>query len=109
MVKNIVRLSLAAWFALAMVVTQQPLAAAGGATFTLNVRSTFLRAQPGFAASPAFSAFKGQTYAVVGRTADNSWLQLDFAGASTGAPWVFSSYGSVAGDLAQVPVTGDIV
>ena len=109
MVKNVVRLALAAWFGLALVITQQPASAVGGAIFTLSVKSTFLRAQPGFAASPAFSAFKGQTYALVGRTADNSWFQLDFAGASNGAPWVFSSYGSVTGDLTQVPVTGDTV
>ena len=107
MVKNILRLSLAAWFALAMVVTQQPLSAAGIVTFTVNVKSVYLRAQPGFAASPAFSVFKDQRYTVVGRTADNSWLQLDFAGASSGAPWVFSSYGAVAGSLADVPVMGD--
>lgn len=107
MVKNVLRLSLAAWFALAMVMTHQPLSAAGVVTFTVNVKSTFLRAQPGFAASPAFSVFKDQHYSVLGRTADNSWLQLDFAGAGSGAPWVFSSYGAVAGSLADVPVTGD--
>jgi hypothetical protein len=109
MVKTILRLSLAAGLALAVVITQQPLAAAGIVSFTVNVKSTFLRAQPGFAASPAYSVFKDQRYTVLGRTADNSWLQLDFAGASTGAPWVFSSYGSVAGNLAEVPVTGDVL
>jgi uncharacterized protein YraI len=106
MLKNALRLSLALWFALAMLMTQQPLAAAGLATFTVNVKSTFLRTQPGFAASAAYSVFKGQNYTVLGRTADSSWVQLDFAGASTGAPWIFSSYGSIAGRLAEVPVTG---
>ena len=106
MVKNALRLSLALGFALAMLITQQPLSAAGITTFTVSVKSTFLRTQPSFSALAAYSVFQSQDYTVLGRTADNSWLQLDFAGASTGAPWIFSGYGSVAGNLADVPVTG---
>jgi len=106
MLKNALRLSLALGFALAMLITQQPLSAAGLTTLTVTVKSTFLRAQPGFGAIAAYSVFKGQSYTVLGRTADSSWVQLDFAGATTGAPWIFSSYGSITGDLAAVPVTG---
>ena len=106
MLKNALRLSLAFGFTLAMLMTQQPLAAAGIATLTVTVKSTFVRAEPGFASLAAYSAFKGQSYTILGRTADSSWVQIDFAGASTGAPWIFSSYGSIAGDLADVPVTG---
>ena len=106
MVKNVLRLALAFGFALSMIISQQPLSAAGLATLTVTVKSTFLRAQPGFAATAAYSVFQDQHFTILGRTADNSWLQLDFAGASSGAPWIFSSFGSVAGNLGEVPVTG---
>src|SRR5258708_1015710 len=88
MVKNALRLSLAFGFALAMLMSQQSLAAAGIATFTVTVKSAFLKTQPGFSAVSAYSVFQTQQYTILGRTADSSWLQLDFAGASTGAPWV---------------------
>ncbi len=107
MLKTSLRLLLALGFVLATAVTQSPPAMAAGPTFSVTVKSAYLRAQPGFAAAAVFSIFQGQQYAIVGRTADNSWFQLDFAGASTGAPWVYSSYGSVAGYLPAVPVTGN--
>src|SRR5260221_5309202 len=106
MLKNALRLVLACGFGLAMLVSQQPLSAAGLVAFTVNAKSAFLKTQPGFGAPSAYSVFRAQQYTVLGRTADNSWLQLDFAGASTGAPWIVSSYGSVAGNLTDVPVTG---
>ncbi len=106
MSKTRLRLLLALAFVLAMVVTQTPPAIAAEATFSVTVKSVYLRAQPGFGALAVYSVFEGQQYAVVGRTADNSWFQLDFAGASGGAPWVYSGYGSVAGYLPAVPVTG---
>lgn len=107
MVKTGLRLLLALGFVLAMVIAQSPPVMAAGVTFTVTVKSVYLRAQPGLAAAAAYSVFQGQQYAVVGRTADNSWLQLDFAGASSGAPWVFSSFGTLVGYLPAVPVTGD--
>ena len=106
MLKTTLRLALALSFTLAMLISQQPLSAAGLASFTVTVKSTFLRAQPGFAAVAAYSVFKGQSYNILGRTADSAWLQIDFAGAAGGAPWIYASFGSVAGDLAEMPVTG---
>jgi hypothetical protein len=108
MVRNALRLALALGFGLALAVSQGPLAAAGAVTFTISVKSAFLRAQPGFAGDPAYSVFQGQRYTVLGRTDDYAWLQIDFAGASSGAPWVFASYGKAEGSLADVPVTGNI-
>jgi hypothetical protein len=107
MLKSAPRLCLAIGIALAMVIARQPSAMAAGVTFTVTAKSAFIRAQPGFAAEAAYSIFQGQRYAVIGRTADDSWLQLDFAGANAGAPWVYSSYGSLEGYLPAVPVTGD--
>ena len=105
MLKTALRLGLALGFALAMVINRQAPAAAATVTFTVGVKSAFLRAQPGFAAERTGSIFQGQRYTVIGRTADNSWAQLDFAGASAGA-WVFSSYGKLEGNLDEAPVTG---
>jgi|GEM_PF-726850 len=82
--------------------------AAGPVTFTVTVSSAYLRSTPSASGSPTFSAFQGQTYVVTGRTADNSWLTLDAAGAS-GGTWIRASYGIVNGDLSTVPVTGAAV
>jgi hypothetical protein len=116
MVRIGIRLPLLAGLVLTLVLTQQPLAALAstariasitGVTFTVTVKSAYVRSQPAFAASAAYSIFQGQQYAVVGRTADNAWMQLDIAGATGGAPWVYSSYGTLAGSVPAVPVTGD--
>jgi hypothetical protein len=79
--------------------------AAGPVTFTINVTSAYLRNDPSSTGTPTFSTFQGQTYVVVGRTADSTWLALDAAGA-TGGTWIRASFGTVTGDLAAVPVTG---
>lgn len=72
-------------------------------TFTLNVRSAFLRNAPSFNAARAYSIFQGQTYEVIGRTADNAWLKLDFAGATT-ETWIWRDYGAFDGNLGLVTV-----
>lgn len=72
-------------------------------TFTLNVKSAFLRNAPSFNALRVYSVFQGQTYEVLGRTADNEWLKLDFAGA-TAETWIWRGYGSFAGNLGVVTV-----
>ncbi|HSG17988.1 MAG TPA: PA14 domain-containing protein [Anaerolineae bacterium] len=45
---------------------------------------------------------RGTVVPVIGRTADSSWLQVVYQGA-TG--WIWASYTSVSGDLTSVPVT----
>jgi uncharacterized protein YraI len=79
--------------------------AAGQATFTVTVGSAFLRSTPAFNAPRVRSVFQGQTYGILGKTADGAWLRLDFAGATT-ETWAMATYGTVAGDLNAVPVTG---
>ena len=80
--------------------------AAGGALFTVTVASAFLHAEPATVAERTYSVFMGQTYAITGRTADGSWVSLDFASASAGT-WIRASLGTVAGSLDSVPVGGD--
>lgn len=77
---------------------------AAGAAFTLTVKSAFLRNAPSFSAARAYSIFNGQTFAVLARTADNAWLKLDYAGATGDEAWVWSAYGTWAGDLGLVAV-----
>ena len=45
----------------------------------------------------------GTVVDVVGRTADNSWLQVNVGGQSG---WMSAGYGSIAGDINVVPVSG---
>lgn len=73
-------------------------------TFTVTVASAFLRDSPSLSAPRTYSVFEGQAFGVVGRTADNAWLRLDFAGAVHGT-WVPAVLGSVTGSLTVVPVT----
>ncbi len=78
--------------------------ASTGVTFSLTRKSAFAHVSTDMLSQRAASLFQGQTYAVTGRTADNLWLRLDIAGLRTEA-WVPASFGTVAGDLQQVPVT----
>jgi uncharacterized protein YgiM (DUF1202 family) len=77
-------------------------ASAGTVTFTVTAQSIYLRGSPSLQGARVYSAFQGQVYTVLGRTADNAWLRLDFAGA-TGEVWILASYGTVKGDLNSVP------
>jgi hypothetical protein len=72
-------------------------------TFTLTAKSVFLRNAPSFTAARVYSVFKGQTYNVLGRTGDNEWLKLDFAGATT-ETWIWRGYGTFNGNLGVVSV-----
>ena len=62
-------------------------AANGGVTFKVIVQSAFLRGGPSLDAPRVFSVFHNQVYPVTGRTADNSWLQLNEIG------WIWFALG----------------
>jgi len=97
-------LSLAVLVILALVAASVPrTAAAKAATLTVTVKSTFLRGGPGLNFPRVYSIFQGQTFAVLGRNTDASWLRLDFAGATSEA-WIRADFGKVDGDLGAVPV-----
>jgi hypothetical protein len=97
------RVSLVLVIILGLVAIRVPNAAAAGATFIVTVKSAYLTVQPGFGAEHAYSVFRGQRFSIVGRTGDNLWVQLDFAGAQDRATWIYVNYGSVEGSLAAVP------
>jgi hypothetical protein len=81
-----------------------PAAAATGVTFTLNIKSAFLREQPDLNAPRSYSIFQGQSFDITGRNAAGDWLLLDFAAALGGNTWIPLSFGVVGGNLALVPV-----
>jgi hypothetical protein len=73
-------------------------------TFTLKIKSAFLRAQPDLSAPRSYSIFQTRAYSVTGRNAAGDWLLLDFAGAAGGDTWIPLSFGAVSGSLETVPV-----
>jgi hypothetical protein len=79
------------------------LAAAAPPTFTVSVRSAFLRGAPSLSALRVYSVFQGQVFSISGRCGGDGWLRLEVGGA-LGAAWVPASYGAVQGSLALVPV-----
>jgi len=81
-------------------------ARAAGVSFTVTVKSAFLRSAPSFSGARMYSVFSGQAFAIVGRSADSAWLLLDFPGGAPGSSWIAAVYGQVEGDLAGVAVTG---
>ena len=96
---------LSAW--LLLVVLAFPLASAGAqgqVTYTLNVKSAFAHTEPDNNTQRAASLFKDQTFIVIGRSADNLWVKLDYSGARTDV-WIAASIGTVGGNLSTVPVT----
>ena len=107
MVKTTLRLSLRLLALLAILLGALPLplsAAAGGPTFTITVKSAFLRSQPGWnAGDRTFSVFQCQIYPILGRTEDSAWVRLGTAGAS-GDTWISVGYGLVTGNLSAAPV-----
>jgi lysophospholipase L1-like esterase len=74
--------------------------ALNGVTFTITVKSAFLRGEPSWDAARVHSVFQNQAYGVSGRNADNTWLQLEVAGGA----WAPSVYGTLRGDIASVPI-----
>ncbi len=83
-----------------------PLSSAGAqgeVTFTLNVKSAFAQTGPDLGDERAASLFQGQTYVIVGRSADGQWVRLDYAGARTDV-WILISLGTIGGELSSVPV-----
>lgn len=91
----------------ALLLAEAPLTtlqAAAAATFTLNVKSAYLRDVPDPAAERTYSVFQGKTYPITGRTADSSWVMLSYAGATRGT-WILAGLGTITGKLADVPVT----
>lgn len=79
-------------------------ASAKGVTFTVSVPSAFLRSGPSLSTPRTGSVFQGQTYNVIGRNTDASWLRLDYVGFSS-EEWILAVFGKVQGDVVSLPVT----
>ena len=73
-------------------------------TFTITAASAFLRDEPRAQSTANYSVFQGQTFTILARNSNNSWLLLDYPKATKGA-WILASLGTVTGDLASIPVT----
>lgn len=78
------------------------IAAADPPRFSLAIGGAFLRERPELIAPALGPAFAGESYPVVGRTADNAWLQLRPGSGPAG--WVAAPLGRVDGALSGVPV-----
>ncbi len=87
-----------------MPLTAARASAAGGVDFSLTASSAFLLAEPGDATARTYSIFRGQTYAIIGRTDDGTWVSLGLAAATAGT-WIRASWGTVSGNLADVLVS----
>ncbi len=72
-------------------------------TFTVRVVSAFAWSAPNLCTAGDQRVFAGQTFRLRARTADSRWLELDSAGSKTGV-WVPAAWGTVSGNLEQVPV-----
>ncbi|MBI5669624.1 MAG: SH3 domain-containing protein [Chloroflexi bacterium] len=73
-----------------------------GATATVNTAALNVRNSPNpFTGAVLTRIYRGQTYPVIGRNADSSWLQLNVSGV---VGWVNASY-VIASNLQNVPVT----
>lgn len=75
----------------------------GNVTATVTSYKLFVRRGPGAGFSDIAGIQRGETYVVVGRNRDNSWLQLNVNGT---IGWSSSAYLRVTGSLEGVPITG---
>jgi uncharacterized protein YgiM (DUF1202 family) len=82
-------------------------ATAGVVKLTITVSSAYVRSGPSLLLPRVTSIFKGETYTILGRTADNIWVKLDVAGAPT-ETWTLAAIGILSGDLNSVPVTAGV-
>ena len=64
--------------------------AANAPQFTPNIGGGFLRSQPLLSAPIGAPVFNTEAYAVVARTANNTWLKLD---TTKGQGWLLAQYG----------------
>ena len=101
---DVLRPLIAAWEggAAAPVASGAPAGSPTGVTYTTNA-NVRLRSAPSTGGDVVASVAAGTTVDVIGRTADSSWVQVNFGGQSG---WMSSGYGSFAGDLNSAPVSG---
>lgn len=75
----------------------------GSAYATVTAYKLYVRRGPGVGYGDIGGVGRGETYQVVGRNYDNSWLQLNVNGL---IGWSSSAYLQVTGSLYNIPITG---
>ncbi len=69
--------------------------------FVITIPGAYLRQLPTLLSANTYPVFKSDRFEVVGRTADNFWLQLSYPNAISGT-WIIAGLGEVIGDLKEV-------
>lgn len=80
---------------------------ASGAMATVATRSLRVRQEPNEASEVVAGIAAGETYRVVGLSADGQWIQLAIEGSPTGAGWVSANFVTVEGDITDLAVGAD--
>lgn len=71
-------------------------------TFTVTAKSIRGRSAPNGTAPVVYSFFQNQTFNVLGRNEDGSWIRLQVAGPADA--WVLAANGKVTGDVMTLPI-----
>lgn len=69
--------------------------------FVVTTPGAYLRQLPTLLSANTYPVFKGDRFDVIGRTADDFWVQLSYPNAISGT-WIIASLGAVVGDLKDV-------
>jgi len=83
--------------------TSAPTTLTTNAKITITARSTYARNAPSWTGLRVASLFKGQTYAVTGRTQDSNWVQMIYGGSPL---WVWTGMGRLSQKLYTLPIVG---
>jgi hypothetical protein len=80
-------------------------ARASGPQITITAPLVWLRNAPALTAGNSVPVRMGEFYAVLGRTRDNRWLNLDVPGAGGRGAWLYAALGAFTrGDAGSTPV-----
>lgn len=91
---------------IALIIPSSRVDAALRPTFTVRVHSLFTLIAPQDNAPATYSIFQDETYPIIARNAQSTWVQLELIGADKEA-WVRVEYGTVKGNLADALIKGD--
>ena len=82
-------------------------APASGAMATVATRSLRVRQEANETSEVVAGIAAGETYRVVGLSADGQWIQLAIENTPTGAGWVSANFVTVEGDITDLAVGDD--
>lgn len=82
--------------------TDSTAATVDGAMATVSTRSLRVRQDPNEASEVVAGIAAGETYRVVGISADGQWIQLAIESAPSGAGWVSANFVTVEGDITNL-------